>query len=76
MSDSLAVRRDAVRISAVQKHIQRSTDVAGQGEVSNALSSGVSHVHIDLVNPESMLVIKRGTFLASGEHTCITTLRS
>lgn len=62
MFDSLALRRDAVRISAIQKHIQGSTDVAGQVEFSNALSFGVSHVHIGLVNPESMLVIKRGTF--------------
>ena len=49
-------------ISAVQKHIQRSKDMAGQVEFSNALSFGVSHVHIGLINSESLLVIKRGTF--------------
>ena len=32
-------------ISAVQKHIPRSKDMAGQVEFSNALSFGVSHVH-------------------------------
>lgn len=51
-----------MRISAVQKHIQRSKDMAGRVEFSNALSFGVSHVHIGLINSGSMLVIKRGTF--------------
>lgn len=48
--------------SSVEKHFQRSTDMAVQAEVSNAASSGVSQVHIGLINSESMLVIKRGIF--------------
>lgn len=58
----LAVRSHAVRARAVEKHILRSTDMAGQVEVSNAANSGVSQVHTGLINSESMLVIDRGTF--------------
>lgn len=58
----LAVRRDAMKAQAVEKHIQRSTDITGQAEISNTASFRVSQVHIGLINSESILVIKRGTF--------------